>query len=96
MIKSLPTPIPITEDQSVNVIGWTDKRSFIVKVMSEINPAKAEEDVEKIKELDGEEDDSDDTELMSLWEWAKEYEISLTQFEELQQRLETYINLEDI
>ena len=96
MIKSLPTPIPITEDQSVNVVGWTDKRSFIVKVMSEINPAKVEEDAEKIKELDGEEDDSDDTELMSLWEWAKEYEISLAQFEELQQRLETYINLEDI
>lgn len=108
MIKELPDPVQITEDGSVQVIGWVDKRSFVVKILPEMPepevPVTTGIENENPVPLDSEEDTGweddvinnleDEAEFLSLWNWAKDNGLTLSEFEELQTRLESYIDPE--
>ena len=109
MIKELPEPIAITEDNSVQVIGWVDKRSFVVKILPEMDITANVSETTGVAGtddssfyLDSEEEEEEnidydaEAEFMSLWEWSKENDLTLSQFEELQNRLETFIDFETL
>lgn len=89
MIKNLPEPITINEEGTANVIGWVGTRSFVVKVIPETITTGIENDTPE--SLDTEENPAD-LEYVSLWDWAKDNSLSVTEFQELQERLETYID----
>lgn len=92
MIKTLPDPIKINEHGTANVIGWVNERSFVVKVIPEtITTGKENEQPEL---LDTEEGEKAGMEYVSLWDWAKDNSLTVTEFQELQERLETYIDLD--
>lgn len=97
MLKQLPEPVSITEDGSVKVIGWVDKRSFIVKSLPLVTniPQPETTGIENKSpiSLDGEEDNiEEEIEYKSLWNWCRDNSVSIDQFMELQERLETYID----
>ena len=90
--KRLPEEVSITPDNSAKVIGWTGKHSFVVANYEKVQSGA---EVPNTFDLDGDEV-QEDAEILSLWDWAKLKDLSIIELEELQNSLETYIDIEDV
>lgn len=90
--KQLPEEVSISEDDSAVVVGWTGDRSFVVKTYDPGQATSTEP-----FDLDNQSSVETDkpTTTLSLWDWGLKQDISLKEFDELQNSLETYIEVED-
>ena len=90
--KRLPDSIDITPDGSAKVVGWTGKHSFVVADYSKPNSGV---EVPNTFIMDGE-DVQQEAELISLWDFALKNDLTVLELSELQDSLETYIDIEDV
>ena len=90
--KRFPEEISIVPDGSAKVVGWTGKRSFVV---ADYSKPLSGVSVPNAFSLDGETVELE-AELISLWDWCKKNELTVSEMDELQDSLETYIDIEDV